>query len=98
MAKYFSGFIRDANPTQGLPSKERIAVSNQHTLPFNDLSPRLFEVLCYRLKKKQHPEAQVDLMQGTNDGGRDVVVYRHGQLLEIIQCKNQKERMRKPNL
>jgi hypothetical protein len=67
-------------------------------LPFDLLDDRRFEILAYRLKCAQYPKgARVTLMQGVGERGRDVIVYsQNGAVIEIIQCKNLRDKMTAP--
>jgi len=68
-------------------------------LPFDHISGRRFEILTYLLRKTEVPAGDtVTLVKSTGDRGRDVLIYRHNQLAEIIQCKNQREAMTRPEL
>ena len=98
MPAYFQTFTSCEPGELSLPATDRPTQRNPDILPFDALSGRRFEILCYRLKKAQHPHTIVHLMQGTGDTGRDVVVFKDGRVAEVVQCKNQRERLTKPQL
>lgn len=67
------------------------------SLPFDHLSGRRFEVLCYLVcEKRKASGEQVDITQEGGDRGRDVLRTLNGVLTEIVQCKNQRERLTAP--
>lgn len=69
------------------------------TLPFVQLGGQRFEVLTFLLRKSwASSEERVTLVKSSGDRGRDILVYREGILAEIIQCKNQIQRMSKPDV
>ncbi len=100
MPRYFKNFTRcDITESELKPAPhERAPEQSPDALPFDALSPRRFEILCYRLKKAQYPASEIDLTQGAGDGGKDVVVYTDGQIAEVTQCKNLRDRLTKPQL
>ena len=57
-------------------------------------------MLTCRLKKAKLSGAgdRVTLVKTAGDRGRDVLVYREGQLVELVQCKNQGKALSKPAL
>lgn len=91
---YFSDYEDALTLADGEESKSKPEDRGGEVLPFNHLDDRRFEVLVYKLKCIEHGSSnRVYLMQGVGDRGRDVVVYTpHGQVLQVIQCKN----LRKP--
>src|SRR5258707_98047 len=97
-SRYFQGFAECPAGDLSIPVDERPTQRNLDALPFDGLSGRRFEVLCCRIKKAQHPQSEVTLMQGAGDSGRDVLVFSGGQLREVVQCKNLKDRLNKREL
>jgi hypothetical protein len=81
-----------------------LEVTNQ-AIPYSQLSDRSFEILMYKLLKKEKPEqlsgmrVQVELMEGVADRGRDICfVTENGKIIGIVQCKNWKNKITKPIL
>ena len=99
MTRFFKGFHASDPGDTRIPPEERIQERDPDSLPFSALSGRRFEVLCYLLKKAQHPnQCTVSLMQGTGDKGRDVIVFKNSRAIEVIQCKNIRNRLTKTEL
>jgi len=68
-------------------------------LPFDHLSGFRFELLAYRLQAEttgSDPTCAVTLVKTSGDRARDVLVYERGRLVKIIQCKNQRARLSRP--
>lgn len=61
-------------------------LKGQDSLPFGGLTDRQFEVLCFRLLKREHPQDRVILYGGRGDGGRDIVRLSSTSN-RLIQCK-----------
>ncbi|HEX4953282.1 MAG TPA: SUMF1/EgtB/PvdO family nonheme iron enzyme [Thermoanaerobaculia bacterium] len=57
-----------------------------HTLPFEKLSPKDFERLCYALVIREGYERVEYLGEAGNEQGRDVVAWRDGRRV-VFQCK-----------
>jgi hypothetical protein len=69
------------------------------TLPFVQLGGQRFEILAFLLRKAcATSEELVTLVKSSGDRGRDVLVHRSGELIEVIQCKNQTQRMSRPDV
>lgn len=58
----------------------------QHALPFNDLSPEEFEIVCFLLLWREHPGEEVFYYGKTGDAGRDIV-HRAADGMRLVQCK-----------
>jgi hypothetical protein len=71
-------------------------------LPLSDLSDRDFELLIYCLIKQELEDGEhasytdIALMQGVSERGRDCVLYRHGKVAGLVQCKKYQGRLTKP--
>jgi len=71
-------------------------------LPFSDLGDREFELLSYLLVQQEisefkHPNVtNISLMQGVSERGRDCVLYNNGVVSGLIQCKQYKARLSRP--
>ena len=62
----------------------------RHTLPFQELSDDEFEVFCFLLLKREHPQDDIRYYGKTGDGGRDIIHRRitpNGLTVRLIQCK-----------
>lgn len=69
------------------------------TLPFVQLGGTRFEILAFLLRRATAlAEEQVTLVKSSGDRGRDVLVYKDSALTEIVQCKNQADRMTAPDV
>lgn len=91
---YFHGYSEDSGTAEHLPSgPDHLADPGGPLLPFDYLDPRVFEILVYRLLCAERPQANVILMQGTGERGRDILVYQDDQLKSIVQCKNYRDRL-----
>lgn len=97
-AEYFSGYSSRVDDLGSLPDDQKPSQVDQDSLPFVQLGGRRFEILCYKLKRGLFPGRTVALMQGTGDGGRDVVLYEDGRVVEIVQCKNNRDRLSEAKL
>lgn len=82
----------------GPPSSRPRALAGSTQLPFDLLDSRRFEILAYRLVKAESPADHVRLMKGVAEQGRDVMVYRNGFPVQLIQCKNHRDPFGKPDL
>jgi hypothetical protein len=69
-------------------------------LPFDHLSGRRFELLAYLLLSvpRDRDEESVTLVKSTGDRGRDLLRHRARRLFEIVQCKNQRDPITRPEL
>lgn len=71
-------------------------------LPFSELGDREFELLSYLLVQDEIRGAKyanldnIALMQGVSERGRDCVLYNHGEVAGLIQCKKYTGRLTKP--
>lgn len=90
---YFPGYTPQVVDDCAVPADQRPTQVDPHELPFVQLGGRRFEFLCCRLKGALFPERTVALMQGSGDGGRDIVLYEHGRVVEVVQCKNIRDRL-----
>ena len=71
------------------------------SLPFSHLDAERFESLVYQLKSAEFVVKghKVRRTQGGGDRGLDVVVYSSsGKMVQVVQCKNYKERFDAPAL
>ena len=75
------------------------------SLPFNELGNRGFEILVYRLFKRNSllkkfiEYSKAELMEGIADRGRDICLLdTTNKLLGVVQCKNYKDAITKPAL
>jgi hypothetical protein len=57
-----------------------------HSLPFGMLADDEFEVFCYLLLLREHPNDQIYYYGKTGDAGRDIVHHRAGGA-DLVQCK-----------
>lgn len=84
--------------------KPMVIESGITSLPLSDLGDREFELLAYLLVKKEisnskHPNiTDISLMQGVSERGRDCVLYNHGNVAGLIQCKKYRSRLTKPQV
>jgi hypothetical protein len=100
---YFPGFnlVSDPDLKQELDEAGSPPLDhNQDLLPFDSLGGRRFEILAYRLKSVLATEQgrTVTLVQSSADRGRDVLVYERSKLAEIVQCKNQLQKLTRPQV
>lgn len=71
-------------------------------LPLSNLSDREFEMLIYLLLQEEisqgeHPVyADIGLMSGVGERGRDCVLYRDGSVVGLVQCKKYQGRVTRP--
>ncbi|WP_140921209.1 hypothetical protein [Limnobaculum xujianqingii] len=74
------------------------------SLPLSMLSDREFEILCYKLVKREIEEGvfitsdKVALMQGVGDRGRDCTLYLSNIPNGVIQCKKYSGRLTLPHV
>src|SRR3954451_1005271 len=62
----------------------------RHALPFHELSDDEFEVFCFLLLKREHPQDDIRYYGKTGDGGRDIIHRRttpNRLAVRLIQCK-----------
>ena len=59
----------------------------RQALPFSELSGDEFEVFCFLLLKREHPEDKIYYYGKTGDAGRDIVHIRADGTVRLIQCK-----------
>ena len=78
--------------------ESRVEDRNEDILPFRYLGGRRFEILAYLLTLNEQPQDQTILARGTGDKGRDILAYRDGTLLRVVQCKNLGVPLTKPDL
>jgi hypothetical protein len=65
-------------------------LEGRHTLPFQELSDDEFEIFCFLLLRREHPQDDIRYYGKTGDGGRDILHKRcipNGTRLRLIQCK-----------
>ena len=62
---------------------------------FNQLIDRQFEMIIYHIFKEdikcqvyQNKYDSIDLIHGTSDRGKDIILYHKSEVVGIIQCKN----------
>ena len=90
-ARYFQTYnVEEDGPLEAHP---RPADPGGPLLPFDYLGPRTLEILAYRLLSAERTGADVVLMQGVGERGRDLLVLRGGSLEAIVQCKNYRDRL-----
>lgn len=68
-------------------------LQQNHSLPFNDLSPDEFEVLCFLLLLQEHPGDRVIYYGKTADMGRDIVHITQDGRVRFVQCKRYTNRV-----
>ena len=95
---YFSEFASAPPDVEALAEVKRELDHGGHALTFGHLDNRTFEVLAWRLKRKEVGADRVRLMQGTGERGRDVVVYDGSRVETVVQCKLLGSRMSKPEV
>lgn len=62
----------------------------RHSLPFHELSDDEFEIFCFLLLKREHPNDDIRYFGKTGDAGRDILHRRvtpTGLTVRLIQCK-----------
>lgn len=73
-------------------------------LPLGELGDREFEILVYSLieaRIQNNDYASFDrvvLMKGVGERGRDCLLYRHGDVAGLIQCKKLQKKMSRPEV
>ena len=88
MGRYFSNYSNE-NPENQDPIQKPHDTGGE-VLPFGQLDWRTFEILVYRLKTKEADviKGEVTLMKGSQDQGRDILIYNSARRLShIVQCK-----------
>lgn len=74
------------------------------SLPMSMLSDREFEILCYKLVKREIENGvfttsdKISLMQGVGDRGRDCTLYMSNTPNGVIQCKKYTTRLTLPQI
>lgn len=59
----------------------------RRAMPFRELSPDEFEILCFLLLRKEFPKERIFYYGKTADAGRDIVHHRPDGSIRLIQCK-----------
>jgi hypothetical protein len=72
----------------GTPRSKPTWLENQHSLPFQFLSPDEFEIFCYLLLCRENPGENICYYGKTGDAGRDIVRIKDNGSVEVIQCKH----------
>jgi hypothetical protein len=72
----------------GTPRSKPAWLENQHSLPFQFLSPDEFEIFCYLLLCRENPGENICYYGKTGDAGRDIVRIKDNGSVEVIQCKH----------
>ena len=96
MASYFQTYQETPSSAieQNLAQDKRPGDTGGPLLPFYLLGGSHFEALVYQLKRLECPNnGYVQMMTGTADRGRDIVVFQNGVPAQIVQCKNYNTRM-----
>ena len=62
-------------------------LQHDHSLPFGALSDDEFEILCFLLLLREHPDDRVLYYGKTGDLGRDIVHITRDGYVRFVQCK-----------
>lgn len=65
----------------------------RHQLPFTELTDDEFEVFCFKLLKREHPDDRIYYYGKTKDLGRDIVHEHADGTHTIIECKRYADRV-----
>ena len=82
----------------GTPRSKPGWLENQHSLPFQFLSPDEFEIFCYLLLLRENPEENICYYGKTGDAGRDIIRYRRDCSVDLIQCKRYQNNVGLPEI
>lgn len=75
-----------------------------NNFPYTELDDRIFEILLFSIYKKEIADNkhhtvfdEVTLMQGVGEKGMDCVLHYEGNIVGLVQCKNYKTKLNKPD-
>ena len=97
---YFYSSVPDTEVADQLKQEVTLpSYSSEDKLGFDQLGGRRFEILAYLLLLREDKEGRhLTLVRASGDKGLDVTEHTHGQLSKVVQCKNQIDKVSRPQL